>query len=791
MKKLLFLISVIALVFALTACGGDTTSDGNATNDNTSDTTPDSGDGGQTPDTPPHEHVFVKGECECGEKDPNYVPPHEHVFVNGECECGEKDPNYVPPHEHVFVNGECECGEKDPNYVPPHEHVFVNGECECGEKDPNYVPPHEHVFVNGECECGEKDPNYVPPHEHVFVKGECECGEKDPNYVPPHEHVFVKGECECGEKDPNYVPPHEHVFVKGECECGEKDPNYVPELKEITGITFANKTVTYNGKEQSIAISGTLPEGVSVSYTGEKGTDADTYDATAILSGEGYITKTLTAKLIIKKADITGITADAEQSAKESGTSLKPSFKGDLPIGVSVKYYFDGLESDGVINVGTYNVRIVFEGKNYNSLIITVSFRIKENINLVGYADKVIDAFGSVPDPWSFLPDSFTKNSFSTTATVGYDDFTNVSNIPTNGMGKQLHMVYGVVTKADTALGYVNKVYGTMNIIKSLYTTFLDESPEDYKHFSDTAAGITFAITITEDQYILSATVESVEIIIFSNLADETYGAKIQLTETTVLKYTVSGEKLTVAVDILDSVASMITFERGDGAVTGMLYEYATIGGVDVISNSALLNVGEKYTVIIGTKGDFLLGSEGRNSEVYDNATGKFVGSEVREDTSTGTYNTYWFPLCNLNGVISIKKLDEANKTNPDTIWINGSSDTLHTKLYLGISLKAGSRRFDIEFKDVYFFNYDEEKEKYVEVCMEIPMLFVQEEKLEDFESDFNKANEDALGDAEVTLNVAPAVTEAIAHGYNNLLPVYDEQRELITKEMIQNYCKQ
>ena len=41
-----------------------------------------------------HVHEFVKGECACGEKDPNYVEPHEHEFVNGECACGEKDPNW-------------------------------------------------------------------------------------------------------------------------------------------------------------------------------------------------------------------------------------------------------------------------------------------------------------------------------------------------------------------------------------------------------------------------------------------------------------------------------------------------------------------------------------------------------------------------------------------------------------------------------------------------------------------------------------------------------------------------
>ena len=111
MKKLLFLITVLALIFTLVSCGED---------------------GDSKPNTPPHEHEFVEGKCECGESDPDYVPPHEHVFVDGKCECGEADPDYVPPHEHVFVDGKCECGEADPDYVPPHDEVlpgvsFVRG----------------------------------------------------------------------------------------------------------------------------------------------------------------------------------------------------------------------------------------------------------------------------------------------------------------------------------------------------------------------------------------------------------------------------------------------------------------------------------------------------------------------------------------------------------------------------------------------------------------------------------------------------------------------------------------
>lgn len=77
------------------------------------------------------------------------------------------------PHEHEFVDGECECGEKDPNYVPPHVHEYVEGKCECGEIDPNYVAPHEHNFVEGKCECGETDPNYVAPSDPEPAKEKC------------------------------------------------------------------------------------------------------------------------------------------------------------------------------------------------------------------------------------------------------------------------------------------------------------------------------------------------------------------------------------------------------------------------------------------------------------------------------------------------------------------------------------------------------------------------------------------------------------------------------------------
>ena len=54
------------------------------------------------------------------------------------------------------------------------------------------------------------------------------------------------------------------------------------EDSEITGVSFTDKTVTYNGQEQKIEVTGTLPEGVSVEYVGNGKINAGKYTVTAI-----------------------------------------------------------------------------------------------------------------------------------------------------------------------------------------------------------------------------------------------------------------------------------------------------------------------------------------------------------------------------------------------------------------------------------------------------------------------------------------------------------------------------
>jgi cbb3-type cytochrome oxidase subunit 3 len=74
---------------------------------------------------------------------------------------------------------------------------------------------------------------------------------------------------------------------------------------DMSGVSIANKTVTYNGEAHSIAIIGTLPNGVTVTYTGNGKTDAGVYTVVASFAGDANynaiadMTATLTIKAVV------------------------------------------------------------------------------------------------------------------------------------------------------------------------------------------------------------------------------------------------------------------------------------------------------------------------------------------------------------------------------------------------------------------------------------------------------------------------------------------------------------
>ena len=66
------------------------------------------------------------------------------------------------------------------------------------------------------------------------------------------------------------------------------------------GITLQSETVHYNGEVHQLAVSGTVPEGVSVTYQNNAATEEGEYTVKAILT-KGSAKKELTAKLVVKE----------------------------------------------------------------------------------------------------------------------------------------------------------------------------------------------------------------------------------------------------------------------------------------------------------------------------------------------------------------------------------------------------------------------------------------------------------------------------------------------------------
>ena len=169
------------------------------------------------------------------------------------------------------------------------------------------------------------------------------------------------------------------------------------------GVVFNGATYDYDGTEKTIQISGaTLPAGASVTYTNNKGTDADTYSATAVITCEGYNTLTLTATLKINKINFVDVYFESKTYDYDGMQKTLLLSGATLPAGADVNYTNNtGTDAD------TYNATAVITCKNYNTLTLTATLKInKINFGTITFngssfeydaQEHTISATGNIP----------------------------------------------------------------------------------------------------------------------------------------------------------------------------------------------------------------------------------------------------------------------------------------------------------------------------------------------------------------------------------------------------------
>ena len=393
-----------------------------------------------------------------------------------------------------------------------------------------------------------------------------------------------------------------------------------------------------------------------------------------------------------------------------------------------------------------------------------------------------------VPDPWAFLPNSFAKanKAYTGNTEINFDSFVSVSSLPKAAMGKQMNVVYSTLLTADKAFDYLRGIYGSINSIVELYQDFINKNPKNYASYEKQTNNFTFKITVNNSDYKMLVAYRSAQIELSYERATEKCYGRIQLSDSNVIKYDMSGNELTVAVSILGLSLTKLHFERQGNTVSGYLYEYYGTEAHNV-KTSALIKVDRDYTSIISNKretDDLII--EGY-MEVYKNSTGNLVGAEVKETVKNIKYETSWFNLWDVSGINSVKVEDKVNGDNLDTIYINGNANSIHTKLVGGLSLKSLSRRFDIEMKDVYLYVYNRE-EGYDKVKTEIPMLFVQNDYIASFGTDFYEKNKQTGATSSTDIIIPQADKTYMFSKYSELIDEYTALKEQVTYKSIKDY---
>ncbi|MCD8046955.1 MAG: LPXTG cell wall anchor domain-containing protein [Clostridiales bacterium] len=234
---------------------------------------------------------------------------------------------------------------------------------------------------------------------------------------------------------------------------------------DMSGVSFADVTYTYDGTEKSLTITGTLPDGVSVSYADNTLTNVGSTTATSSFTGDSTnyeAISDMTATLTVTAADF-DVTASG-YSGTYDGEAHSITVTAD---GATITYSADGetysSENPEFTDAGEYTVYYIASKANYNDVTGSVTVKIAKAAQDISYADT------------------------SLTRTVGDTAFTN---------GLTETTVDGTVTYASSALAVATvDADGKVTILEAGVTTITATAAGTDNY---TAATASYTLTVED-----------------------------------------------------------------------------------------------------------------------------------------------------------------------------------------------------------------------------------------------------------------------------------------------------
>lgn len=416
-----------------------------------------------------------------------------------------------------------------------------------------------------------------------------------------------------------------------------------------------------------------------------------------------------------------------------------------------------------------------------------------EQIDVKAYLKALLDGYSF--NPLSFVPESmqegYSANLIDKEDVISdYSNFIDVEKIISNGFGEQWNMVLDNIEQSQVFHKVLSVVETLSSTSIAAFNNYFDKNPNDTADYSFKEGIYTVNINFDGEtmSYVLDYTgnipvfgEQQIQIALSLNIEENEKNVRIQIGDANALAYSVSENKYEFAIQYLNIRKAYFSITKDEDLITGHIKEYLTVSSVE-LESAADFYITDDYVSVVGNKAGGLIGFDGYICEVYSAENGKMLGYEVRESLSSIVYNTLWFDLNNISGLENIKYLEQTENTEAK-LYVNDSSKEWETKKVGGFSAKALSRRFDIEFRNQYFYTLSDDGETYEKVSIKVPMFFVQEENFDTVSSDVKEKN-----NINISINVDDKDLEQIKNDYATYVDVFIENKENINKDIISEF---